>query len=146
MEIEHKIIKAWEYRGRKCLVLWVSSHYCGYAETKFRIDYFGEDSPETKINIHGGVTFSGTHEHLEGNPFDKDIWYFGFDCAHYDDYVDYTFLGSDTINNIEKDTHKWTEEEVIQETERLVDEILAYEYAVKSPIFNFFKKLARFGK
>jgi hypothetical protein len=142
MEIEHKIIKAWEYRGRKCIVLWVSSHFCGYAETKFRINYnYEQESPESKINIHGGVTFSGTHEHLEGNPFDKDIWYFGFDCAHYDDYVDFKIPNYTRLHS--EDEHKWTEEEVIQETEKLVDEILDYEYSVKSPIFNFFKNLFR---
>jgi hypothetical protein len=141
MEMEHKIIKAWEYRERKCIVLWVRTHFCGYAETRLRVDYHGEDSPESKINIHGGVTFSGTHDELQDNPFDKDIWYFGFDCAHYGDYVDFTSMGIDKGNL--SDEHRWTEEEVIAETERLVDEILAYEYSVKSPVFNFFKNLFR---
>ena len=39
-------------------------------------------TPEGLINCHGGITFSGIP--YEGEK--PDLWYFGFDCAHYMDY------------------------------------------------------------
>jgi hypothetical protein len=117
---EFKIIKTWEYRNRKCLILWVRTHYCGYAETSLR-------DMDADINVHGGITFSGRHDKLPENPFDLDIWYYGFDCAHYDDFLDYKKLGVKMPDFLEEGRHKWTEEEVVKETEHLVDGILEFE-------------------
>jgi hypothetical protein len=34
------------------------------------------------FNVHGGLTYSG-----DGNyPVESDLWWLGFDCAHYNDY------------------------------------------------------------
>lgn len=134
MKEDLKIVKAWEYRKRKCLVLWLG-HYCGYAETKLdNVSYsqeFGDysTSPSSNISVHGGLTFSGMHDNLPKNPFKKDIWYFGFDCAHAGDYMD---LGGTVLD---REGHHWTEEEVIKETERMVDEIIVYE-----KLFSKYKK------
>ena len=128
------IVKAWEYKGRKCLVLRINGHYCGYGETKLNgVGYskeFGsyETSPGSNISPHGGLTFAGKHNELPNNPFDKDIWYFGFDCAHAGDYVDFGFMES------EKDGHVWTKEEVIKQTEDMIDEIIIYEEKYKEVI------------
>lgn len=35
------------------------------------------------IDVHGGVTYSGGSDSYPIE--EKDIWWFGFDCAHYDD-------------------------------------------------------------
>ena len=126
---EFKIIKTWEYRGRKCLILWIRTHYCGYAETSLR-------DIDVDINVHGGITFSGRHDKLPENPFDLDIWYYGFDCAHYDDFLDYKKLGVEIPNSLQEGQHKWTEEEVVVETEHLVDEILVYENEIKENLEN----------
>ena len=132
---EVKIIKAWEYKGRKCLVLFIG-HFVGYGETKLNeVSYsqeFGdyETSPESNISVHGGITFAGKHDELKENPFDKDTWYFGFDCAHAGDYCDF---GHGIISD--KEGHKWTEEEVIKETEQMVNGIIEYE-----KVYNKYKK------
>jgi hypothetical protein len=34
------------------------------------------------IRVHGGLTYAG----LRGE-FDRGLWYFGFDCGHYDDFM-----------------------------------------------------------
>lgn len=39
-----------------------------------------EHTPEMKISVHGGLTFSGELPGLNG-------YWFGFDCSHYGDYV-----------------------------------------------------------
>ena len=37
-------------------------------------------SPESVLNVHGGVTFSGTLKDMDG-------WAYGFDCGHYMDFA-----------------------------------------------------------
>ena len=44
----------------------------------------GKISLDVLINIHGGITFSGKRRY--GNPA---LWYFGFDCSHYNDLTPY---------------------------------------------------------
>jgi hypothetical protein len=52
-----------------------------------------DHSPETIVEVHGGLTFSGPcqeggaicHRALPGEP--TSVWWFGFDCAHAGDVV-----------------------------------------------------------
>lgn len=37
-------------------------------------------SPGVVFDVHGGITFAGDRTHIEGA--DKELWFFGFDCAH----------------------------------------------------------------
>jgi hypothetical protein len=129
MNKEIRIEKAWIYKGRKVIILWVGSHYCAYVETKLKnVGYdqeFGtyETSPSSNISAHGGLTFSGE---LKITPFEKDIWYFGVDFAHAGDFTDYSGIGG--INcSLTSDEHKWTLQEVEKEAEQLVDEVIRYE-------------------
>lgn len=54
--------------------------YCGYAKIPENHVAYGEDYEEfgVCIDVHGGLTFSGTLRDVDG-------YFFGFDCAHYDD-------------------------------------------------------------
>jgi len=115
------IQKVWGYKNRKCVILWVRTHFCAYVETKLNIGY-GEElgdygtSPDSNIYAHGGLTFAGE--------LDKDIkdkkWYFGMDFGHYGDFID------DECGSL-RDGHKWTLEEVEKETEKMADSIIKYE-------------------
>lgn len=57
------------------------------------IDILCWDGEEIKlsllVNVHGGITYSGMSylTKFPTNQFDK-VWYFGFDCAHYNDAKD----------------------------------------------------------
>ena len=42
-------------------------------------------SPVLYFNVHGGITFSGVGKEY---PIKSDLWWFGFDCAHYNDASD----------------------------------------------------------
>lgn len=60
-------------------------------------DWHSNCRPESNFEVHGGLTFSGGcghHEnpgkgicHVPGEGEPDDIWWFGFDCAHYGDYA-----------------------------------------------------------
>jgi hypothetical protein len=42
-----------------------------------------DHTPESQIEVHGGITFSGKRGRAES--FDENIWWFGFDCGHWRD-------------------------------------------------------------
>lgn len=59
----------------------IPSHwYCGYVEIKKGSKFYGKDYREidTEFDVHGGLTFSGELEDVEG-------YFLGFDCAHFGD-------------------------------------------------------------
>lgn len=49
---------------------------CLDSDEKIRIDAF--------FTCHGGITYSGQGSY----PIESDLWWFGFDCAHYNDGKD----------------------------------------------------------
>lgn len=97
--------------GLDCLIVrGPSGALCGYVGVApghpyHGLDYFGcpegcsesccNHSPESRVEVHGGLTFSAPcdegrpdgegicHVPLPGRP--ADVWWLGFDCAHYGD-------------------------------------------------------------
>lgn len=71
------------------------------------------DSPESRIRVHGGLTFSAfcresddeskgiCHRPAPGEP--DHVWWFGFDCAHCDDHSPLmkSLYGDDIYRNVE---------------------------------------------
>ena len=136
------VLKEFEYKGRKCVILWINYHYCAYGETKLSISYshniqnkkieIKDTSPKSKIDCHGGITFgAGCLSISKRLFFNENIKFFGIDFAHCGDFVDY--MGEFNIKNVPTDQHRWTEQEVIEETKKLIDGIIKYEnyYAKK---------------
>lgn len=116
-----------EATGYKCHVVSIP-WFCGYVEVPkghpwHGISYSGalcsdhdgqscyEHTPEAIISVHGGITFSGT-------PWGQDDGHwFGFDCAHYDDYVDYG------VGIPPTEGHRWTLDEVKAECATLAKQL-----------------------
>lgn len=46
-------------------------------------------SPDVVFDVHGGLTYSGSSDEY---PVPSDLWWFGFDCAHYNDAKDPTLM------------------------------------------------------
>lgn len=143
MKKEHRIDKAFEYKGKKCVILYFNGHYCSYVQTILKgVSYCQEmgsyeTSPSYNINCHGGITFGA--DKLEVTPFDKEIEYFGMDFAHSGDFVDYESMGS---KNLELgDEHKWTLQEVEEETIKFADSVIKYEkvYGKYKRLFDKFQ-------
>jgi len=75
-----------EHCGYRCLVVVNQMCIrCGYVGIpKSHPDYKKSyEEVEDKYSVHGGLTFSDEIEYIGALPDDK--WYFGFDCAHYND-------------------------------------------------------------
>lgn len=73
------------------------------------------DYEDVPAEVHGGLTFSGEGLHDEIDTEDKVMW-FGFDCAHAGDEIK-------GMANIGGSGHFWTEEEVVEETEKLAEQL-----------------------
>lgn len=82
--------KQWldEETGYPCLIVRQPTlgHLCGYVGVPSSHPWFGH---EPDASVHGGVTYGAKcnnhicHEVEEGE--DDNIWWIGFDAAHYDD-------------------------------------------------------------
>jgi len=115
----------WEYKGIACLIMRTRfGNLCGYAQVPNNHPWHGKQYMELDVEVHGGLTFSGTRE--EGAQGD----FIGFDCANSGDlspYIhsrNYTKIFSTTFprDEIYRD-FAYTK----KECEKLADQILAAE-------------------
>ena len=98
--------------------------WCGYVgvskESKLykkEYDYFDyEDKTLDNIKVHGGITFS-EFIHKKNN----DIWYFGFDCAHCDDWS--LLLGHTKMLLVDENAIYRDKEYVIGECKKLAEQL-----------------------
>lgn len=82
-------------------------HLCGYVGVDPKHILYGKT--ELDVSVHGGLTFTGIIKEL-----DPEMWWFGFDCAHFSDaipafkdneqqsYKDMVFVKSETDNLCEQ--------------------------------------------
>lgn len=82
-----KTEERFEYKGFPCVILFMTlGHRCGYVGVLKGNTIYGQCYDEIPINCHGGLTYSSSE--LQGQT-DKDIWWIGFDTAHYGDGKDF---------------------------------------------------------
>lgn len=104
---KNNTMKSWQKDELTLEVIWVRDHFCGYVTFKkrpFREQHY--NGFLAYVPVHGGITYA--HEEKDGKMT------YGFDCAHCNDYVEYSFRTS-----LPQTGHKWTLEEVVAETEKL---------------------------
>jgi len=111
---ESEAVEVWKKDGLTLSVVKQKrGHYCGYVRFPKRpVREKGYHGILTYVPVHGGITYAE-----ESNPIDtvnprKSDWVYGFDCAHSNDWSEYHSEG-----------HKWTLEEVKQETENMAKAI-----------------------
>lgn len=85
----------WRSLGYPCLIVRGSlGNLCGYVAVPPGHPWHGrEPSDLGGVDVHGGITFTGPcqegghicHVAQPGEP--DDVWWIGFDCAHYQDYM-----------------------------------------------------------
>ncbi len=83
----------WEHLGLPCLIVRSDSSgsLCGYAAVPPGHPLHGKDYNEVDLSAHGGLTYCGTcrgdicHVPKPGEP--DDVWWFGFDTAHFMDVM-----------------------------------------------------------
>ena len=102
-----------EYFGFPCVIKRIegSGHWCGYVGVPKHSrlnekNYYYSSGSElglskleeaiNNIDVHGGLTFAGKLKEKEGD----STYYFGFDCAHSGDLVEYYFDYPKFLSNI----------------------------------------------
>lgn len=82
----------WTHAGLPCLA--VRSRYgnwCGYAAVPPSHPLHGQPDDVPDVDVHGGLTYAAScfgeicHEPAPGEP--DNVWWFGFDCHHWQDYA-----------------------------------------------------------
>lgn len=82
-----KIEMDFEHEGLRCLVVGLDiGHRCGYVGIDKSHQLFGKHFRDVKVSVHGGLTFAGKII------FYDDLWFFGFDCGHLFDGMDYELI------------------------------------------------------
>jgi hypothetical protein len=128
--ISSVIIRKWRYRGLLCEVILnkseMSEWYCGYVAVERMHPYWGKNydaAALSEIDIHGGLTFSSRGE--KGSRWkNRKLWWLGFDCSHAWDetYTPEAYHKYKLTRNL--NAHRWIEEEVIHETEKLAEQLV----------------------
>jgi len=125
--------KVWTHRDLTCIISRYRplGHLCGYVGVDknsvfYKQDCFRNYDLFRNIEVHGGLTFSDFFE--PDNEFcaivPPDLWFIGFDCAHYGDYSCGLSLG------IEEPRAYRDIEYVIAETESLAEQLAEFEITV----------------
>jgi hypothetical protein len=83
------------HNGLRCVVTFgVMGNRCGYIGIPREHSLYGKDYIDIERAIdygicHGGLTYSSSwNKNKELYPVMSDLWWFGFDCAHYGDGKD----------------------------------------------------------
>lgn len=83
--------REFEHCGLKCVVVFQDmGHRCGYVGVTKDHPFYGafyDDETISNIDVHGGITYAS-----DGGgqyPIESDLWWFGFDCAHWQDLSDH---------------------------------------------------------
>jgi len=78
------------YEGLRCVVIFGSiGHRCGYVGVPVGHELYGVEYDDAydklEDGVHGGLTYAGGSSDY---PVKSDLWWLGFDCAHYGDGKD----------------------------------------------------------
>ncbi|WP_270657659.1 hypothetical protein [Eubacterium callanderi] len=80
-----KIESDFIYKGLRCVVIFTPGGYrCGYVGVTPESCYYGKLCDDLEIACHGGLTYSDGGKDST-HPVESDLWWFGFDCDHYED-------------------------------------------------------------
>jgi hypothetical protein len=107
-----------------------SGAWCGYVGVPSNHVGYGQDYNEMceHVDVHGGLTYAdkcrGSICHIPEPGMPDDVWWFGFDTAHYNDKVP----GMEFYRFYDKDERVYRNMEyTINETKQLAEQLKAME-------------------
>lgn len=80
-------LRLWKHSELYCLI-WRHPHLlhlCGYVGVTKENPLYGKGYDHVDVEVHGGLTWNGQRDWFKL----EDVWWFGFDCAHYGDLTPY---------------------------------------------------------
>lgn len=83
-----KVESDFVYKGIRCVVIFTRmGHRCGYVGVDEKSTIFEKGYNELDFDVHGGLTYSGGGKDSK-YPVESNLFWIGFDCAHYMDSSD----------------------------------------------------------
>jgi len=122
-----------EHAGLPCLLVRNrTGNWCGYAAVPPGHPYHGADYSVPDVSVHGGLTYANAcagqicHAPKPGEP--DDVYWFGFDCAHFMDLVPgfaHLFAGMPELSTLGVGDVYRDVAYVTEETKRLAEQLAA---------------------
>jgi hypothetical protein len=129
-----KVEKDFMVNDYRCVVIGGNmGHRCGYIGLPKEHSLYGKNYSDIDIDVHGGLTYAGGGENSK-YPVESDLWWFGFDCAHWMDGKDFDLIAEladertyQVMQEVEKEyptegtirTTEYVEKELINAVEQL---------------------------
>lgn len=115
-----KILYRNAYKGYEYIIVSYGTHPCCYIGLDEHHKYYAVDYDDIDLDVHGGLTYSGTLRHVIDNIADK--WYIGWDYAHYGDRTgnDHHFKHIPIGYSLD---HTWKTRELIKECVDAIDKL-----------------------
>ena len=86
-KLEPIIEKQFVYMDFPCVIIFQPMlHRCGYVGIPENHELYGKNYEDINVECHGGLTYG--RNYLYGHE-ETDLWWIGFDCAHYLDAKDF---------------------------------------------------------
>lgn len=83
------------HNGLRCVVVMTNmGHRCGYVGVTKDHPLFSNSYTSLDFDVHGGLTYSGGGENSK-YPVESDLWWFGYDCAHFGDGKDLNYVSEE---------------------------------------------------
>ena len=78
----------YEVMGDFPTVIWLNNFgvHCGYLGVPSGHPWHGKDYTDLDVEVHGGLTYANGDSDF---PYETgmDVWWIGFDCGHFNDYM-----------------------------------------------------------
>lgn len=89
--MNYKIEKDWTTEAglRAVIIATPMGHRCGYVGVSKDSPLYGLGYDDVYASVHGGLTYASRNNKY---PVESDLYWFGFDCAHYDDKKDWSIM------------------------------------------------------
>ena len=91
MDEPDKLVWRDEATGMDCMIVrGPSGSLCGYVAVTPDHQFYEHDYYDVPVDVHGGLTYANPCGdvicHVPDDPESDDVWWFGFDTAHYGDH------------------------------------------------------------
>ena len=128
---ERGVVKEGTYKGYEFKIVSLGTHPCAYVRIPQDHKYHGVCYSDLEfITCHGGLTYSENYIQINSSET-VDGWWVGWDYAHHGDYTTLDDFGFYDLGCDDEDQKKWTEEEIMQDIESVIEQLQAEKQRLK---------------
>lgn len=114
-----KVLANGTYKGYEFVILNLGTHPTAYVKVPIAHQFHGKNYENVEIEVHGGLTYSDSTLRIRND--DLKGWWFGWDYAHFGDYLGYEEIYLKEFNSNAK---KWTTKEIYEDVKDVINQLL----------------------